>query len=266
MKTGDTVALHHVLEGPEEAPVLVASNSLGTTLRMWDDQAPALLERFHLLRYDHRGHGDSPVLPGPYAIDDLGRDILALLDRLEIEHFSFCGLSIGGMIGMWLARETPERVERLVLCCTSARFEPPDDWDSRAETVRTDGVDAIADAVLERWFTRAFREGRPEVVEWAESMLRAMPAEGYAGCCEAIRDADLRSRLGAIRAPTLVVAGADDPAAPPDKAELICDSIPHARLVVVEQAAHLANVEQPEAVARAVLEHLEPVAKGRIGR
>ncbi len=266
MKTGDTVALHHVLEGPEEAPVLVAANSLGTTLRMWDDQAPALLERFRLLRYDHRGHGNSPVPPGPYAIDDLGRDVMALMDRLEVERFSFCGLSIGGMVGMWLASEAPERVERLALCCTSARFEPPDDWDSRAETVRADGVDAIADAVLERWFTPAFREGHPEVVEWSGNMLRGTPAEGYAGCCEAIRDADLRSRLEAIRAPTLVIAGADDPAALPDAAELIRDSIPDARLVVVDQAAHLANVEQPEAVTRAVLEHLEPVAKGRIGR
>ncbi|MCA1717162.1 MAG: 3-oxoadipate enol-lactonase [Actinobacteria bacterium] len=266
MKTSDTVALHHVLEGPEEAPMLVASNSLGTTLRVWDDQAPALRERFRLLRYDHRGHGESPVPPGPYAIDDLGRDVLALLDRLEVERFSFCGLFIGGMVGMWVASEAPERVERLVLCCTLARFEPPDDWDSRADTVRADGVDAIADAVLERWFTPAFRESHPEVVEWSGSMLRGTPAEGYAGCCEAIRDADLRSRLGAIRAPTLVVAGAGDPAAPPEGAELIRDSIPDACLVVVEQAAHLANVEQPEAVTRAVLEHLEPVAKGRTGR
>jgi 3-oxoadipate enol-lactonase len=266
MKTGDTVALHHTLEGPEDAPVLVASNSLGTTLRMWDDQVPALLERFRLLRYDHRGHGDSPVPPGPYKIDDLGRDILALLDRLEVERFSFCGLSVGGAVGMWVASEVPARVERLVLCCTAARFAPPEQWDERAETVRADGVGAIADAVLERWFTPPFRKSHPEVVQWAGGMLRNTPAEGYAGCCEAIRDTDLRSRLGAIRAPTLAVAGADDPAAPPKEAELIRDSIPDARLVVVEQAAHLANVEQPEAVTRAVLDHLEPVAPGRTGR
>lgn len=261
MKTGDPVALHHMLEGPEEAPVLVASNSLGTTPRMWDDQAPALLERFRLLRYDHRGHGDSPVPPGPYAMDDLGRDVLALMDQLEVEHFSFCGLSIGGMVGMWLASEAPERVQRLVLCCTSARFEPPDDWKSRAETVRANGVDAIADAVLERWFTPAFREDRLDVVEWAESMLRGTPAEGYAGCCEAVRDADLGGRLGAISAPTLVIAGADDPAAPPDQAELIRDSIPGASLEVVPDAAHLANVERPEAITQAILDHLCPVLR-----
>lgn len=266
MNTGDTVALHHTLEGPEDAPVLVASNSLGTALRMWDDQAPALLERFRLLRYDHRGHGESPVPPGPYTIDDLGRDVLALLDRLGVRRFSLLGLSIGGMVGMWVASEAPERVERLVLCCTSARFEPPDDWESRAATVRADGVEAIADAVLERWFTPAFRESHQDVVEWAGSMLRGTSAEGYAGCCEAIRDADLRGKLGAVRAPTLVVAGADDPAAPVEEAELIRDSIPDARLVVVEQAAHLANVEQPEAITQAVLEHLDPVARERVGR
>ena len=266
MRTGGTVALHHTLEGPEDAPVLVTSNSLGTTLRMWDDQASALRERLRLLRYDHRGHGDSPVPPGPYKIDGLSRDILALLDRLEVERFSCCGLSVGGAVGIWLANEVPERVERLVLCCTAARFAPPEQWDERAETVRADGVGAIAGAVLERWFTPSFRESHPEVVEWAGGMLRNTPAEGYAGCCEAIRDADLRSRLGAIRAPTLVVAGADDPAAPAEEAELIRDSVPDARLVVVEQAAHLANVEQPEAVTQAVLEHLEPVTKGRTVR
>ena len=266
MTAGDTIALHHTLEGPEDAPVLVTSNSLGTTLRMWDDQAPALLERFRLLRYDHRGHGESPVPPGPYSIDDLGRDTLALLDRLGVDRFSFCGLSIGGAVGMWLASEVPERVVRLMLCCTAARFVPSEQWDERAETVRADGVGAIADAALERWFTPPFREHHPEVVEWAGGMLRNTPAEGYAGCCEAIRDADLRSRLEAIRAPTLVVAGADDPAAPVEEAELICDSISDARLVVVEQAAHLANVEQPKAVTQAMLEHLESVAKGRTGR
>jgi 3-oxoadipate enol-lactonase len=266
MNPGDTVSLHHTLEGPEDAPVLVLSNSLGTTPRMWDDQAPALFERFCLLRYDHRGHGDSPVPSGPYKIDDLGRDVLTLLNQLGIERFSFCGLSVGGAVGMWLASEVPERVEHLVLCCTAARFAPPEQWDERAEAVRADGVGAIANAVLERWFTPPFREGHPEVVEWAGDMLRNTPGEGYAGCCEAIRDADLRDRLEVIRAPTLVIAGADDPAAPVEEAELLRDSIPDARLVVVEQAAHLANVEQPEAVTQALLKHLEPAAKERADR
>jgi 3-oxoadipate enol-lactonase len=260
MTAGSAVDLHHLLEGPKDAPVLVLSNSLGTTLAMWDEQAPALSERFRLLRYDHRGHGGSPVPPGPYTIEDLGRDVLVLLDWLEAERVSFCGLSIGGIVGMWLAGEAPERVERLVLCCTSARF-PPDTFDSRARTVRADGVDAIADAVVERWFTPAFLEGRPEVVEWARRMLLETPAEGYAGCCEAVRDADLGDRLGTISAPTLVIAGADDPAAPPDRAELIRASIPDASLEVIPDAAHLANIEQPEAITQAILDHLSPVVR-----
>src|SRR5919107_2298264 len=191
-----TVELHHVLEGPEDAPVLVMANSLGTMLRMWDDQAPELRERFRLLRYDHRGHGGSPVPPGLYEIEDLGRDALALFDRLGIERFSFCGLSIGGMVGMWLASEAPERIERLVLCCTSARFDP-DAYESRARTVRQHGVTKVAETVLERWFTPAFRESRPEVAEWAINMLRDTLPEGYAGCCEAIAAAELPpGRLG----------------------------------------------------------------------
>jgi 3-oxoadipate enol-lactonase len=260
MTTRNTVEVHHVLEGPDDAPVLVLSNSLGTTLGMWDEQAPALSESFRLLRYDHRGHGGSPVPPGPYRIEDLGRDVLMLLDRPEVEHFSFCGLSIGGMVGIWLAGEAPERVERLVLCCTSARF-PPDMFDSRARTVRADGVDAIADTVVDRWFTPAFRQGRPEVTEQARRMLLETPAEGYAGCCEAVRDADLSGRLGMISAPTLVIGGADDLAAPLDQAGLIRDSIPDASLEVIPDAAHLANIEQPEAITQAILDHLSPVAR-----
>jgi 3-oxoadipate enol-lactonase len=260
MTVGSTVEVHHLLEGSEDAPVLVLSNSLGTTLGMWDEQAPALGERFRLLRYDHRGHGGSPVPPGPYKIEDLGRDVLVLLDRLEVERISFCGLSIGGMVGMWLAGEAPERVERLVLCCTSARFAP-DTFDSRARTVRAEGMSAIADAVVERGFTPAFHTSRPDVVEWARRMLLDSPAEGYSACCEAVRDAELSGRLGAISAPTLVIAGADDPAAPPDQAELIRDSIPNADLEVISDAAHLANMEQPEAITQAILDHLSPVVR-----
>src|ERR687894_2393503 len=260
MTAGSTVEVHHLLEGSEDAPVLVLSNSLGTTLGMWDEQAPALNERFRLLRYDHRGHGGSPVPPGPYRIEDLGRDVLALLDRLGVERFSFCGLSIGGMVGMWLAGEAPQRIERLVLCCTSGRFAP-EAYDSRARTVRADGVGAVADAVVERWFTPAFRTSRPDVVERARRMLLDTPAEGYAGCCEAVRDADLGGRLGTISAPTLIIAGADDPAAPPDQAEVVRDSIPGASLEVIPDAAHLANIERPEAVTQAILDHLSPVVR-----
>jgi len=251
------VELNYVLEGPEDAPVLVLSNSLGTTLSMWDEQASILRERFRLLRYDQRGHGDSPVPSGPYTIEDLGLDLLALLDRLEIEHASICGLSIGGLVGMWLSSEAPERVGRLVLCCTAPRFDP-EMYEARARQVRAEGVGSIAETVLGRWFTPEFRATRPETVEWAENMLRSTPAEGYAGCCEVLRDTDVRSRLGEIRAPTLVIAGAEDPAATVDQAKEIRDSIPEARLTVVE-AAHLANIERPAAVTQEILEHLEPV-------
>ena len=261
MSPNTTAELHYRLEGPEDAPVLVLANSLGTTLDMWDAQAPALRERFRLLRYDHRGHGGSSVPPGPYGIEDLGRDLLALLDGLGVERFSFCGLSVGGMVGLWVASEVLDRVERLALCCTSAKLGPPEDWASRAVTVRAEGVEAISEAVLERWFTSAFHEGRPEAVEEAGRMLRGTPVEGYAGCCEAISAMDLRDRLGDIQAPTLVVAGDSDGATPVDHAELIRDSVPDARLVVVEGAAHLANVERAEAVTRAVLDHLEPAAR-----
>ncbi len=158
---------------------------------------------------------------------------------------------------MWLASEAPERIDRLVLCCTSAQLGSPEMWETRAHTVRADGMGAIADAVVERWFTPAFHASRPQTVEWAARMLRGTPAEGYVGCCEAIREMDLSGRLGAIQAPTLVIAGAEDPATPPHHAEFIRDSIPGAQLVVIPQAAHLANVEQPEAVTRALLDHLE---------
>jgi len=257
MTSEPVVRLNYVLEGPENAPVLVLSNSLGSTLKMWDEQASVLRERFRLLRYDQRGHGDLPVPPGPYELGDIGLDLLALLDRLEIEHASFCGLSLGGLVGMWLASESPGRIERLVLCCTAARFDP-DMYDARAHKVRAEGVGSIADVVLERWFTPEFRASRPETVDWAESMLRGTPAEGYAGCCEVLRDADMRDRLKDIRAPTLVIAGAEDPAATVDQAEEIRDSIPDASLVVIEGAAHLANIEQPEGVTREILNHLEP--------
>ena len=261
MTEGETVELHYLLEGSEDAPVLVMANSLGTTLRLWDDQAPALGERFHLLRYDHRGHGGSPVPPGPYRIEDLGRDALALFDRLGIDRFSFCGLSIGGMVGMWLASEAPERVERLVLCCTSALFGPRELWDERIRVAREQGMDALVESVIERWFTPDFFSSNPETVEKAARMLRETSPEGYAGCCAAIRDMDLRSRLSSITTPTLVISGAEDPATPPEHGELIRGSIPGAGFDVIPDASHLANIEQPGAVTRAILDHLASVVR-----
>ncbi len=257
MTDATTVELHRVLEGLEDAPVLVMSNSLGTNLRMWDDQAPALGERFAVLRYDHRGHGGSPVPPGPYRIEDLGRDALAMLDGLGIERFSWCGLSIGGMVGMWIASEAPERVERLVLCCTSALLGPRELWEERIKVATEEGMEPLVEGVLARWFTEDFVSANPDKVEKAAQMLRDTHPEGYAACCAAIRDMDLRDRLGSISAPTLVISGSEDPATPPEHGQLIGDSIPGARFEVIPNVSHLANMEQPEWVTNEILNHLD---------
>jgi 3-oxoadipate enol-lactonase len=250
------VAVHHTLDGPEDAPVLVLAGSLGTNLGMWDQQAGPLAERFRLLRYDQRGHGRSPAPPGPYSIADLGGDLLALMDGLGIERASLCGLSIGGMTGMWLGVHAPERFERLVLCCTAPQLPPASQWAERAALVRAEGLGPIVEAGLERWFTPALGEGRPEALERFREMMLATPAEGYAGCCEAIGGHDMREELGAITAPTLVIGGDGDPVAPPETSRALAGGVPGAGVVVLEGARHLANVERPEEFTDAVLEHL----------
>ena len=244
---------HHRLEGPEGASVLVLSGSLGTTLELWDANVAELTRRHRVLRYDHRGHGRSATPAGPYAVADLAGDVVELLDRLELDRVSFCGLSLGGAVGMWLGRRFPDRIERLTLCSASPRFGEPDAWRERAATVRARGTGAIADTVVRRWFTPAFQEERPEVVARFRDMLASAPRDGYAACCDALAAWDFRDELGSIGVPTLVVAGADDPVSPPEHAELIAEHVPAATLVVLPSAAHLPNVEQPEAFARAVL-------------
>jgi len=251
-----TVALHHLFDGPADAPVLVLGSSLGTTGAMWDDNVRALSARFRLLRYDTRGHGGSPAPEGPYTMDELGADVLALLDRLELERVSFCGLSIGGMIGMWLASEAPERIDRLVLCCTVPRFPPRELWDERIETVRAEGIEPMVEPAIERWLPPEVREARPQAADHLRALIRATAPEGYAGCCEAIRDMDLRDRLPRIEAPALVVAGSEDPSTPAEKVRTIGDQVPDARYVELEGAAHIANVARPEEFERAVLDHL----------
>jgi 3-oxoadipate enol-lactonase len=250
------VAVHHDVLGRQGAPVVVLSNSLGSTPAMWDGQVRALARHLRVVRYDHRGHGDSPVPPAPYELADLGGDVLALLDRLGLERVHWCGLSLGGMVGMWLAIHAPERVDRLVLCCTSARLGPPEMWVQRAATVRADGVEAIADAGIERWLTPAFMERSPAVTAQVRAMLVATPAEGYAACCGAIERMDLVPELGAITAPTLVIAAADDPATPPEHGERIAANVPGARLVIVDDARHLATVERPQAMTDLIAGHL----------
>jgi 3-oxoadipate enol-lactonase len=251
-----TVEVAYEIVGPHDAPTLVLSNSLGSTTAMWNRQVPALADRLRVVRYDHRGHGGSPVPPGPYELAELGADALALLDRLGAERVHWCGLSLGGMVGMWLAINAPERIDRLVLCCTSAKLGPPSMWAERAATVREHGVDAIADAGIGRWLTEGFIEREPEVTAVVRAMLAATPAEGYASCCTAIEHMDLLDRLGEIRAPTLVVAAAQDPATPPEHGERIAACVPGARFEVVSDCAHLAAVEQPAAITELIAGHL----------
>jgi 3-oxoadipate enol-lactonase len=253
------VALHHRVDGSGHDRVLLMGGSLGTTLTMWEPQLPALSDAIRVVRFDHRGHGGSPAPDGPYSIDELGGDVLALLDRLELERVSYCGLSIGGMVGQWLAINAPERIDKLVLICTSAHLPPADAWRARAATVREAGTpEPVADAVLERWFTGAYARLRPDVVAHHRRMLVGTPAEAYASCCEAIAALDLRAGLAAIAAPTLVIAGRQDPAIPPEHGRAIAAAVPGARLEVLDPAAHLASVERATEVTDLIAGHLHP--------
>ncbi|MFL5308895.1 MAG: 3-oxoadipate enol-lactonase [Myxococcales bacterium] len=249
------IRIFHRFDGKSDSPVLVLSNSLGTDMAMWDPQIPAFAERFRVLRYDSRGHGQSAVPPGPYRIEDLGRDLLALLDALGLSRVHYCGLSKGGMVGMWLGVNAPDRVERLVLCNTSAYLGSPELWNARIEAVRRSGMQAVVPQVLERWFTADFRAREPEAVEKVRRMLLATPPEGYAACSAAIRDMDQREAIAAIRAPALVVVGASDPATPPEHGRQIAERIRGSRVVELP-AAHLSNVEAKDGFSSAVLEFL----------
>jgi 3-oxoadipate enol-lactonase len=249
--------LSHTITGDAAAPVVVLASSLGTTRAMWDPQLAALAERFRVVTFDHRGHGESDVPVAPYQLADLGGDVLTLLDELGIERFSFAGLSLGGMVGMWIAAEVPQRVDRLALLCTSAAVSEPAAWHERAAAVRGGGMATIANPVVGGWFTPPYAAAHPAVVERHLAMILASPVEGYAGCCEAIAAMDLLDRLTRIEAPTLAIAAVQDPAIPPPHSEAIVAAIAGARLELIDGAAHLANVEQPAAVTRLLIEHLE---------
>ncbi len=259
-----SVEVAHELLGPMDDPPVILSCSLGTDRSMWDPQTPALAGTHLVVRYDLRGHGQSPAPPGPYAISDLGEDLLALMDRLEIERASLCGVSIGAMTSIWAAANAPERVHRLVLCCTSARFGPEaaEVYRARAQTVRAHTVDAVADGALERWFTPGFREAQPELMAQIRKGLTDTSSEGYAGCCEALAALDLHPALGSISAPTLVIAGAEDPATPPDHGRAIADGIAGARFELIEGAAHLANIEKAELVTPLIAGFIDAEQEG----
>lgn len=248
-------ALAYREDGPDGAPVLVLASSLGTTREMWQPQLAALAGQWRLVRFDHPGHGESPIWQGKVTVADIGRAVLALLDGLGYERFSFCGLSLGGAVGQWLGAHVSERIERLVLCCTAAEY-PSAVYRERARVVRVEGVGTVATAVVERWFTPEFRARQPAIVNKYRSMLAATVPEGYAACCEAVASFDGREDLAAISAPTLVIAGAEDPTTPEEQRRVLVEGIRGARLEVVPRAAHLANVEQPAAVDAAILIHL----------
>ena len=249
--------VHAVVTGRPDGPAVVLSNSLGSTHRMWDSQVAALEERFRVVRYDTRGHGDSPVPPGPYSIGELADEVIALLDRFDLERAHLVGLSLGGMTMMRVAARNPERVDRLALLCTAAYLPPAQGWTDRAALVRADGTSAVAAAVVQRWFTPGYLAANTEARQQFEAMVAATPAEGYAACCEAIAAMDQRSDLSSIIAPTLAIAGADDPATPPDLLRDIVDAVPNGRLLVVPDSAHLANAEQVDTITPALIEHLE---------
>lgn len=248
--------LHCEVSGPAGAPALLLGPSLGTTAAIWTASLDALAREFRVLRYDHRGHGASPAPPGPYEIEDLAGDVLALLDRHGIERASYCGISLGGMVGMWLAAHAPERIDRLVLTCTSAYLPPASGWAERAAKVRAAGTtEVVADAVIGPWLTPPFAAAHPEIRTGLRAMLCASPAEGYAACCGVIERLDLRPALAQIAAPTLVIAAAGDAATPPEHGRRIAAAVSGARIEILPDAAHLANVERPAEVGALIAGH-----------
>lgn len=263
-----TPLLHHRVDGPADAPVLVLGPSLGTSLGVWEPQVAALAARFRVVRWDLPGHGHSPasLLPAGSSMADLGQLVLDLADSLGVDSFAYAGISLGGAVGVWLAARHPRRVSSLALVCSSAHFGGAGPWRERAELVRSGGTESLAGAAPGRWFTPGFATSGDAAVEALVADLRAVDPEAYAVCCEILAGLDLRDDLARIDAPTLVVAGRDDPATPPAHARELADGIRDATLVELPRAAHLASVERPGAVLDALLSHLGRSATGRQDR
>jgi len=238
-----------------DAPVLLLSNSLGTTISMWDDQIAAFSSRYQVLRYDTRGHGASAQPEGPYSLDELGADVVALLDGLAIPKVHFCGLSLGGMIGQQLAIHSSDRLDKVVLCNTNAVTAQPDFWDKRIGIVQSEGIAAIADGVMARFFSPEFAAKAPKTIADFKAGLIATPPVGYAACCAAIRDLDYRADLATIKAKTLVIAGSRDEASPAENGKAIAAAIPGATYQEID-AAHISNIEAPERFSENVMSFL----------
>jgi len=235
--------IHYELSGPENAHLLVLSNSLGSTLSMWDAQMPVFTQHFRVLRYDTRGHGQSSITPGPYTMAQLAGDVLALLDSLNLDRVYFCGLSMGGSTGMWLGVHAPARLRKLVLCNTAAKIGTPEIWNPRIAAVRQGGIKAISNGVLGRWLSENFRAQFPAIASRTLSMLEGSNTDGYTANCEAIRDFDAREAIASIALPTLVVAGTHDVSTTAADGRFLAERIPAARYLELD-AAHLSNIEQ----------------------
>ena len=253
------VRIRYRLEGKPGAPVIVFSNSLGTNLSMWDPQVSALQGEFRILRYDTRGHGLSAVPPGPYSQEQLGNDILTLLDTVEIRHAHFCGLSMGGQVGIWLGANAPDRFARLVLCDTAAHIGNPEIWNARIAAIRAGGMPAIVSGAIERWFTPRFIGQSPDVVAWVRQMVLDTSPQGYIACCEAIRDTELTEQSSCVHAPTLVISGTHDPATPPAQGRSLASMIRGARYLELD-ASHLSNIEAASQCTSALREFLSGTA------
>ncbi len=243
-------------DGPEHAPVAVFSNSLGTTHEMWDGQIAAFTKHFRVLRYDARGHGQSSVTPGPYRIEQLGGDVVGLLDALKLDRVHFCGLSMGGMVGMFLGANSAARFHKIVLCNTAAKIGTPDTWNARITAVQQGGLKAVAGAVIERWLTAGYRAAHPRETSEALGMLESGDAAGYVASCGAVRDMDYREKLGGIQVPALVVSGTHDPVTPPADGRYLAAQIPGAKYVELA-AAHLSNIEARDDFNQQVLAFLK---------
>ncbi len=245
-RRGEGARIHYRVDGTWDAPALVFSNSLGADLAMWEPQIAALGPRHRIVRYDNRGHGASAVAPGAspgeYSMELLANDVLAVMDHLGLERVSFCGISMGGMIGMWLALHVPKRVNKLALCSTAAQIGATEAWNARMDAVRKDGMQAVAEATLQRWFTAPFHEREPAAVDRIRKMLLGTSREGYAACGAAVRDADFRDSIARVRSQTLVISGAKDPSTPPADGRFLAERIPGAKFVELD-AAHLSNIE-----------------------
>jgi 3-oxoadipate enol-lactonase len=240
-----------LIEGPENAPVLMFSNSLSSNLAMWDAQVAALKVDFRVVRYDSRGHGKSVAAKGPYSIAQLGHDALAIMDALKLDKVHWCGLSKGGMVGQWLLTHAPQRIGKAILANTAAEMPPPELWNGRIRYVAQNGMAAIVDATIDRWFTKMFQSKAADEIARVRRMIATTPAQGYCGCCAAIRDMDQRDAIKAIRNPVLLISGAHDLATTPAMMQLMRERIPGAHWASLD-ASHISNIEQPEAFTQAM--------------